>query len=87
MKVAIIISEGVKQIMFTPENESETMALKMISPSDNIDLAVKQGSFHSDDMAAGYQVSMCQGGYLRAWTHPDSVMLVLTPKVTATTCS
>jgi len=81
MKVAIIISDGVKQIMFTPENEQEKLALKLISPNDNIDLAVKQGSFYTDyPKAAGYSVNMCQGGYLRAWTSEDSVMLVLTPK-------
>lgn len=81
MKTAIIITEGIKQIMFTPENDSEKQALKLITPDDNIELAVKKGSFHYDyDRPAGYSVDMCRGGYLRAWTSEDSVMLVLTPK-------
>lgn len=81
MKVAVIISEGIKQVMFTPENEQEKLALKMISPNDSIELAVKSGSFYSDyEKPAGYNVAMCQGGYLRAWTDESSIMLVLTPK-------
>lgn len=81
MKVSVIISEGVKQVMFTPENDNEKFALKMISPDDNIELAIKQGSFYADGLKpAGYSVNMCRGGYLRAWTNEDSVMLVLTPK-------
>lgn len=82
MKVAIIISDGVKQVMFTPENDSEKQALKMITPDDNIKLAIRQGSFHTDyaSKAAGYRVDMCQGGYLRTWTDENSIMLVLTPK-------
>jgi len=81
MKTTIIISDGVKQIMFTPENDSEKKALKLITPDDNIELAIKQGSFHHENTnAAGYNVSMCEGGYLRAWDSTDSIMLVLTPK-------
>lgn len=34
MKVAIIFSEGVKQINFTPENEDEKQALKLITPKE-----------------------------------------------------
>ena len=67
--------------MFTPENDSEKQALKMITPDDNIELAIKEGSFHGHDIsAASYHVGMCQGGYLRAWEDKDSIMLVLTPK-------
>jgi hypothetical protein len=84
MKVAIIISEGVKQIMFTPENDQEKLALKLISPNDSIELAVKQQvTFYSGSNSrkpAGYSISMCRGGYLRAWEDENSVMLVLTPK-------
>lgn len=82
MKVAVIISEGVKQVMLTPENENEKFALRMISPDDNIELAVKQGSLLAayGDIPAGYNVNMCRGGYLRTWTDENSIMLVLTPK-------
>lgn len=82
MEVSIIISNGVKQVMFTPENDNEKQALKMITPDDNIELAIKEGSFYDKGtQPAGYNVGMCQGGYLRAWQNQDSIMLVLTPKV------
>lgn len=80
MKTAIIISEGVKQIMFTPENDTEKQALKMFTPDDDIKMEVKQGSFHSGLSPQGYRVQMCMGGYLRAWDSEDSLMLVLTPR-------
>lgn len=79
MKVSLIISEDVRQIMFTPESEQEKIALKMISKDDKIELAVKEGSFYGMS-SAGYRLGMCNGGYLRAWEDEDSIMLVITPK-------
>jgi hypothetical protein len=69
--------------MMTPENDQEKFALKMISPTENMELAVKPGTFHSangSDVPAGYKTSLCQGGYLRTWTNEDSIMILLTPK-------
>lgn len=66
MKTAILITEGVKQIMFTPENESEKEALRYISPNDEIHTVVKKGTFY--------------GGYYRAEKNEGSVMFVITPK-------
>jgi hypothetical protein len=87
MKTAIIIANGIKQIMFTPENDSEKQALKMITPSDDISLDIKEGTFYDSysrpASAHGYTVDKCQGGYLRAYPSEDSLMLVLTPKVKA----
>ncbi len=81
MKCAIVIADEVKQVMLTPENDSEKQALKMITPDDNISLAIKEGTFaDTKPSAAGYSVGMCKGGYLRAWDNKDSIMLVLTPK-------
>ena len=83
MKTTIIINDdGTKQIMFTPENDSEKQALRMITPDDNIELAVKEGSLHSTHAykRAGYEANMCEGGYLRVWDSEDSIMLVLTNK-------
>lgn len=81
MKCAIIIADGIKQIMFTPENESEKMALKMITIDDDIIVEVKEGTLydggHVPESAKGYVVSKCQGGYLRAYPQEDSLMLVL----------
>ena len=44
LKVAIIFSEGIKQINFTPENDDERQALHLITPNDDIQLAVKTGN-------------------------------------------
>jgi hypothetical protein len=85
MKTAIIISEGLKQIMFTPENDNEKQALKMISPEDDISIEIHQGRFSDKSDVMGYQVSECRGGYLRAWQDNDSVMLMLRPKKPETT--
>ena len=80
MKTAIIIADGIKQIMFTPESESEKQALKMIGPDDNLSVAIKHGSFAATTL--GYNVKECNGGYLRAWESLESVMIVLRPKPT-----
>ena len=84
MKTAIIIADGLKQIMLTPENESEKMALKMITPDDNISLEVKTGTLYdgysTPKCARGYIVQKCRGDYLRAFDNEESLMLVLTPK-------
>lgn len=82
MKTAIIISNGIKQIMLTPENDSEKQALKMITPQDDITLETHTGTLYdrSPESAKGYTVSQCRGGYLRAYEDTDSLMLVLKPK-------
>jgi len=82
MKTAIIIADGIKQIMFTPENDSERQALKMITLQDNITVEVKEGSLfdRSPKSALGYTVQKCQGGHLRAYEDESSLMLVLRPK-------
>jgi hypothetical protein len=82
MKTAIIIAEGIKQIMFTPENDSERQALKMITPDDDISIEVKHGTFYDTTpiSARGYTVQKCQGGFLRAYDSEESLMLVLKRK-------
>jgi hypothetical protein len=81
MKVAIIFSEGVKQINFTPENEDEKQALKLITPNDDIQLAVKSGSFGEErHKPFTIEVNQCKGGYLRTFDNSESIMLVLSPK-------
>lgn len=87
MKTAIIITDGVKQINFTPENDSERQALKMIAPDDNIELAVKSGSFFGSTGSLNHSnqpfsvdVNECHSGYLRAFNNEESIMLVLRPK-------
>ena len=82
MKTAIIIADGIKQIMFTPENPSEKLALSMITADDNINIETKMGTFysHTPKSAQGYTVQKCKGDYLRAYESTESLMLVLTPK-------
>lgn len=80
MKCSIVISEGIKQVMFTPETESEKQALSMLTSDDNIEVAIKKGAFADRRERYGYEVAMCQGGYLRAWENDNTVMLVMTPK-------
>ena len=80
MKTAILITDGVKQIMFTPENESEKQALKMISPDEEIHTVIKTGTFSDMNGVFGANVYECRGGYMRADENEESVMFVLTPK-------
>ena len=83
MKCAIVLADGVKQIMFTPENKNEKMALKMISTEEEITVETKEGVFYDnfrDCQHKGYNVALCQGGYVRAFEDSNSLMLVLKPK-------
>jgi hypothetical protein len=81
MKIAIIFADGTKQINFTPETDDEKQALKLITPNDDIQLAVKGGSFGAEwHKPFTVAVNKCQGGFLRVYDNSDSIMLVLTPK-------
>lgn len=88
MKTAIIIADGIKQIMFTPENDSEKAALKLITSDQDISVDFKMGNFYSvvPPSAYGYYIAPCQGGYLRAYEDSDSLMLVLRPKSLINKC-
>lgn len=79
MKTAILITDGVKQIMFTPETDAEKQALKMIQPDEDIHTIIKTGSFSNIHGVFGADVYKCQGGYYRAEEKEESVMFVLTP--------
>jgi hypothetical protein len=81
MKTAILISNEVKQIMFTPENNAEKQALKYISPNEDVHTVIKTGTFYDrEPNIFGVNVYECMGGYLRAEDNPESVMFVITPK-------
>ena len=82
MKTRILLADGVKQIMFTPETENEKEALKLITVNDDIHTVIKRGSFaaYDTDKVFGADVYECQGGYYRAQQDTESVMFVLTPK-------
>ena len=79
MKCAIVLTDGIKQIMLTPENDSEKQALRMITRDDDITIETAWGTFY-DSRPLGYDVSECGGGYLRGFRSDESLMLVLRRK-------
>ena len=79
MKCAIVLTDGIKQIMLTPENDSEKQALRMITRDDDITIETAWGMFY-DSRPLGYDVSECGGGYLRGFRSDESLMLVLRRK-------
>lgn len=86
MKTALIITEDIKQIVLTPQTEAEKKALKLFTPDDHIEVAIKSGTLFGYDRKTpmiGMDVNECQGGYLRFFENEESIMLVLTPKKSA----
>jgi hypothetical protein len=79
MKISILITEGAKQVMMTPQNDHEKEALKMIAPDDVLKAVAKRGQFDDSYRHANFQVSKCQGGYFRRFTEKDSLMFVIEP--------
>lgn len=84
MKVAIVIADGIRQVMFTSENPMEQQALDMLGkPDQSISIDIKQGGFYQGmpSSAHGFSVAETQGGYLRAYADSKtSLMLVLRDK-------
>ena len=82
MKISILLTDGAKQIMMTPENKHETEALKMIGVDNTLQVVKKMwGGFGGDWDKAQYQVSKCQGGYYRPFEDKESLMFVIEDKV------
>lgn len=83
MKTSIIFSDGVTQLIFTPENPNEQRALSYLNPEQQIDLAIIKNATFMDDRDEkpfAKEISMCRGGYLRTFSNKQSRMLVLKPK-------
>lgn len=82
MKCAVIIANDIKQIMLSPENDSERMALRLITADDGISIDVKEGTMFDQvpPSALGYVVTESRGNYLRAYEQADAIMLVLRRK-------
>jgi hypothetical protein len=82
MKCAVIMANGIKQIMLSPENKEEKMALQLITPNDDIKLDLIWGTMFDrvPPSAAKYVVQKSRGDYLRAYEQEEALMLVLTPK-------
>lgn len=77
MKISIVIVEGAKQIMLTPQTEHEKQALKMINPKDTLKVVSRWGSFTNKSEHAKLQVEKCQGDYLRAFSDSESLMFLI----------
>ncbi len=78
MKVSIVLTDGAKQVMLTPETEHEKMALKMIAPTDTLKAVSKWGIFcGGEPKHMGMQVAQCHGGYYRMFPEAESLMFVI----------
>lgn len=81
MKTSIVIAEGMKQIMLTPENETDVQVINLITEDDEISVDFQLGEFFDNTpQPIGYQVQKCNGGYLRAYKDEQSLMLILKNK-------
>ncbi len=77
MKIAVLLLDGAKQVMLTPETEHEKQALKMIAPGDKLEAMAKWGTFR-DKEHYGKSFDLCQGGYYREFANSESLMFVIT---------
>jgi len=81
MKVAVVITSTHKQVMFEPENDHERAALRLIAPSDDVRVQWYAGAFGDrDEPHANVFPRECLGGYLRQFSSPGTMMLLVTPK-------
>ena len=73
MKTVIILSDGIKQIIFTPENEQEKYALALITPDDDIELLIEDGGFGNENYKPFTKtIEQCKGGWLRLYHEEHS---------------
>lgn len=80
MKIAVLLVDGAKQIMLTPETDHERSALKMIAPGDKIEAKTQWGTFTDKEELIGLDVNTCRGGYYRGYEHSESLIFLITSK-------
>ena len=81
MKTAIIFSEGIKQVVLTPENDEEKFALSLITPNDDIELLLTNGTMYDMKIKPfTATINESKGEYLRFYSEENSRILVLKPK-------
>jgi hypothetical protein len=85
MKIAIVIVEGAKQIIMTPETDHEKHALRFINPKDVLKVVSRWGTFGGEYEHAKLHVDKCQGDYLRAFSESESLMFLIEDVETAKT--
>lgn len=81
MRISIVIAQGIKQVMFTPETDHEKNALKWIAPGDKATVAAQWGTYDDKPSQFSYNSSKCQGGHLRRFAQEDSLMFVIEDEV------
>ena len=86
MKTAIIISDWVTQVVFTPESEDEKKALKLFDIWQDVEILIKSWNIfwysHTDRNNLPFTASpkMCQWWYLRMYEDAESRIFVIKPK-------
>ena len=80
MITSIVIVEGAKQIMLTPETEHEKQALRLFIPGDTVKVVAKRGGFADESTHARLYIDECKGGYLRAFNSEESIMFLIRDK-------
>ena len=68
MRIAIVIENGLQQLVLTPETEHETACLAQMH-SPNMVTSIFKGAYYE-----------CQGGWYRQGRGTDSTIVVLRPK-------
>lgn len=80
MKISVVIAEGEKQIMMTPETAHEREALKQIAPTDKVTVACQWGTYDDEPSHFSCNSSKCRGGQFRRFAEKDSLMFILSPE-------
>ena len=82
MKAALVITEDVRQIVLTPENEIETKILSVMKGTEKQQMDLFVGSFYdaTNYQYAPYKSSVlqeCEGGWIREYSSKDSLIIVV----------
>lgn len=80
MEISIVIANGVKQVMMTPETEVEKQALNWITPWDVLEAVIQKWTYDDAPSHFSYQSRECQWGHLRRFATKDSLMFVIRDK-------
>lgn len=80
MKISILIHEGIKQVIMTPETDHEKNALGFIAPTDTLEVVNRWGSLGDKIIHANLAVGECRGEWLRLFPHEMSLMFVIREK-------
>jgi hypothetical protein len=81
MKASLVITNDVRQVILSPENETEKKILSAIKGTEKADVDIHVGSFWDGSMYGhsykSSRLQACQGGWTREYSDADSVILVI----------